>query len=169
MIRGKPLINFYCNLGLSQILDSCPSSTTIFYCAVGCDAFGFKPIWSLWTNSPQPIQSPWRNGPQNFGSLNKWSPINLVPVFPNPHRLSPWTKEYSRDHLSRGTKLVGGDHLSMGTKFLGTICSWGTELVGDCLSRGTNQLGTHCGGTKRPGTICIWDQNYQISTLSWWP
>ena len=29
--------------------------------------------------------------PKNLVSLDKWSPTNLVPIFPNHHSLSPWT------------------------------------------------------------------------------
>ena len=59
--------------------------------------------------------------PQNLVPLDKWSPINLVLVFPTA--CPPGQMEYYRDFLSRQTKLVG-NNLSIGTNFFGTICPW---------------------------------------------
>ena len=81
---------------------------------------------SPWTNDPhkidpQQIRSPWTNGPRKFGPLEKWSPTNLVPLYPDPQgatACSPGQTEYSRDHLS------------MGTKILGTIFPWGLNWWG---------------------------------------
>ena len=60
----------------------------------GCDKFGPEPIGfpvfrSPWTNGPVQNQPLWTYGPQKFAPLNKWSPINLVPIFLDPHSLSP--------------------------------------------------------------------------------
>ena len=42
--------------------------------------------------------SSWTNGPKNLVSLDKWSPTNLVPIFPNHHSMSP-------DFLERHIKI----------------------------------------------------------------
>ena len=107
---------------------------------IGCNSFGPKPIWSPDFRSPTSCPHG-QMVPKNLVPLDKWSPTNLVPIFPNHHSLPPGQTEYSRDHFSRGTKLVG-DHLSMGTKFLGTICPWGQEVgdqkSGDQIGSGPN-------------------------------
>ena len=57
---------------------------------------------SPWTNDPHKIDHPGQTVPIKFGPhgqmvrenlvpLDKWSPTNLVPIFPDPHSLSLWT------------------------------------------------------------------------------
>ena len=98
------------------------------------------PLSVPWTNVSNEFDLPGQTVPLKFGPhgqmvpqslvhMEKWFQTNLVPVFLDPHCLSPEQMEHSRDDLSRGTKLVV-DHLSRGTELFETICPWALNWLG---------------------------------------
>ena len=72
-----------------------------------------------WTNGPQPIWCPWTNVLKNLVPLEKWSPTNLVPLFPDPHSLSSWTNKIFKEPF------VQVDQIGWGLNF------WGPFVHGD--------------------------------------
>ena len=94
---------------------------------------------------------------KNWVPLDKWSPTNLVPVFLDPHSLSPLDKWN-----------IIGTICPVGPNWLGTICPWGPNVWGpfvhgDKISWGPfvqrdQSIRDQLWGTKCPGTISVWDQ-----------
>ena len=92
--------------------------------------------------------------PKILVPLDKWSLTNFVPVFLDPHSLSPYCPSGQKEYLSRKTKLVG-DHLSLGTEFLGTICPCGLNRLGTVCPDGPINWGPINWGPCAFGTTCV--------------
>ena len=70
----------------------CPRLWHVWSPTIGPQLIGpSEPILSTWTNSPQKFGLHGQMVLRNLVPMDKWSPTNLVPIFLDPHSLSPWT------------------------------------------------------------------------------
>ena len=108
---------------------------------------------SPWTNGPQQIWSPWKNGPPKFGPPGQMVPNQFGPCISGSLQPVPLDKQNIL-----GTICLGGPNWLWTIAFV-----HGDQIVWGLFVQMDQSIGDPLWGTKCPGTICVWDQMFNVS------